>query len=271
MAACSRRHARRATLLLSCLSTLAGSAPVRPRCRLFVEARLAAGAQVPLDAAQQHYLMSVMRVRDGEPILLFDGASGEWLATVQHTGRRACTPTLLEQTRPQDASRAEVTLFFALLKPKRLSQLVEKATELGVVRLQPLITARTAVREANVEKLRATCIEAAEQCGRLSVPSLLEPSDDLDACLRAAQPSTRLFACDERPGCTSRLDAALARAGQNTPHSSVGFVVGPEGGFSPEEFEVLRARAELVSLGPNVLRAETAAMSALSILHCRLL
>ncbi|KAJ1623224.1 ribosomal RNA small subunit methyltransferase E [Pavlovales sp. CCMP2436] len=185
--------------------------------------------------------------------------------------RRGCTSTPLEQTRPQPSSPAVIALHFALLKPKRLAQLVEKATELGVTQLQPLVTSRTAVRSISIEKLRAIVIEAAEQCGRLSVPEVFDLNEDLESCLRAARATAgaAVFACDERPGCTNRLDQALARAATDGLHAAA-FVVGPEGGFDPSEFEALRVHAELVSLGPNVLRAETAAMSALAVMHCRL-
>jgi 16S rRNA (uracil1498-N3)-methyltransferase len=255
--------------LLSALSTLASSA--KPRGRLFVEGPLGAGNTVPLSEAQQHYLMNVMRVRDQESVLLFDGRSGEWVARVDHEGRKACSTTPIALTRPQPAGGLAVSLHFAPLKPKRLTQLVEKATELGVSTLQPIVTAHTAVRSVNVDKLRATCIEAAEQSGRLSVPEVLPPSDSLEDCLRAARsaPGSRVFACDERPGCNLRLVDALRASGSGSMCAAT-FVVGPEGGFSPSEFRLLCSHAELVSLGPNVLRAETAAMAALSIIHCSL-
>jgi 16S rRNA (uracil1498-N3)-methyltransferase len=209
-----------------------------------------------------------MRVGEQEDVLLFDGASGEWLAKVALTGRRTCTPTPFEQTRAQPASTASVALHFALLKPKRLTQLCEKATELGATTLCPLVSERTVVRSANVDKLRAICMEAAEQSGRLSVPDVLEPSESLADCLRAAAADgARVFACDERPGCETRLIDVLRQPTGAAQRRHTAFVIGPEGGWSPAEFELLRAHAELVSLGPNVLRAETAALSALSIMH----
>lgn len=257
--------ARRAAGLLA-LSTLASSS--KPRCRLFVEQPLAAGRPVALSDAQQHYLISVMRVDEREDVLLFDGASGEWLAKVALTGRRTCTPTPFEQTRAQPARTASVALHFALLKPKRVAQLCEKATELGATTLHPLVSARTVVRSANAEKLRAICVEAAEQSGRLSVPDVLEPSESLADCLRAAAADgARVFACDERPGCATRLVDALRTPAGAPQRARTAFVIGPEGGWTPDEFELLRERAELVTLGPNVLRAETAALSALSIMH----
>lgn len=268
-----RAHAakKRAALLLLSTAASLGSA-AKPRCRLFVESRIAQGARVQLSDAQQHYLLSVMRVRDREPVLLFDGISGEWLATVDHTGRRTCASTPLEQTRPQDGPTLAVSLHFALLKPKRLALLVEKATELGVHALQPLVTARTVVREVSLDKLRATAVEAAEQCGRLSVPLVLPPLTGVEACLHSARGAvgSHVFACDERPECTIRLDDALAAAAASGPLRAAAFVVGPEGGFAPDEFALLRGGAQLVSLGPNVLRSETAALSALSIMHMRM-
>jgi len=118
-------------------SALGPASSPKPRCRLFVESSpLQAGVRVQLSEGQQHYLMSVMRVSDQATVLLFDGHSGEWLARINREGRRGCTSTPLEQTRPQPSSPAVIALHFALLKPKRLAQLVEKATELGVTQLQ---------------------------------------------------------------------------------------------------------------------------------------
>lgn len=257
---------------LTRLIVIGSSAAARPtRCRLYVDGPLAPGVRVQFSDAQQHYLLSVLRCNERDSVLVFDGASGEYAANLELTGRRSCSSTVCGQTREQPPPARKVALLFGLLKPKRVVQLVEKATELGVTHLQPLVTSRTAVRELNLQRARATAIEAAEQCGRLSVPIVLDVERDLVAAISAAaEGGGHVFACAERSSGVPRLDEALRDAQTpGAPPPPVAFVVGPEGGFEEEEFRTLQsAGASCVSLGPNVLRAETAAMAAMATVHC---
>ncbi|MFO1069323.1 MAG: 16S rRNA (uracil(1498)-N(3))-methyltransferase [Geminicoccaceae bacterium] len=222
--------------------------------RLFVDAPLAAGTPVRLERQQAHYLVNVMRVAAGGPVALFNGRDGEWLARLG--GGRA--PELLPETllRPQ-AEEPGPILLFAPIKRPRLEWLVEKAVELGVARLVPVLTERTVVRPESAERLRAKAIEAAEQCGRLGVPALDEPGTLL-AAVDAIGRDTRVAFADEAGDAPSLLELLERDAGVGA------LLVGPEGGFAPAERRALRGHPAVrpVSLGPTVLRAETAALYA---------
>jgi 16S rRNA (uracil1498-N3)-methyltransferase len=227
--------------------------------RLHTPLPLAAGALVTLPDEQRHYLATVMRVRPGRPCRLFNAADGEFEATVDRLDRRAAEVRIGEQLRPPPGSAAGPTLLFGVLKGPRLGMLVEKATELGVHTLQPVVTEYCVARTVSLPRLAAIATEAAEQSGRLTVPRVLEAAPLL-AVLRSWDPSVPLCACDERGG-----GVPLAAAGVGC---APGLLVGPEGGFSPAEFE---AMAEMgcvvrVSLGHHILRAETAAMAGLALL-----
>lgn len=201
---------------------------------------------------------------------VFNGADGEWLATIGELDRKRCVLTVLEQLRPQPVSADSPILLFGVLKGARLPTLVEKATELGVAKLVPVLTRHCAAKALNVEKLQRTACEAAEQSRRLTVPQITQPLPLRDA-LAAWDVSRALLLCDERGGApplTSVL-ANLHRFGE-CGVGGVGILVGPEGGFAADEFVDLDGLpcVQSVSLGANTLRAETAALAACAILAC---
>lgn len=227
--------------------------PPKSLPRLFVREPLAAGATVDLDPAQANYLGNVLRLNQGAEVLLFDGASGEWLARVAELGKRRMTLAVERQTRPLEQV-PDLTLAFAPVKRAQVDWLVEKATELGIARLQPVITARTIVERVKLERLEAIAIEAAEQCGRTLLPSLAEPVP-LKAFLAACP--TSLYFADENGGEPAAFTFAPGPAT---------ILTGPEGGFTDEERSAIRAlpSARPISLGPRILRAETAALASVA-------
>jgi len=230
--------------------------------RLFVEGDLAEGGTVPLEKAAAHYLMSVLRLGEGDGVLVFNGRDGEWRAALAPQGRRGGELRLLERTRPQPAASGPA-LLFAPLKHARLDYMVQKAVEMGASRLQPVLTRRTVATRINLDRMRANAVEAAEQCGILAVPAVL-PEARLDQAL-AALPSASLLAfCDEDAPLSSPLEA-LGRAGAG----EVVLLIGPEGGFDPAEREAILARPDVcrLSLGPRILRADTAAVAALALVQ----
>jgi 16S rRNA (uracil1498-N3)-methyltransferase len=229
-------------------------------CRLYVDAALGAGIDVMLPAAQAHYLLDVLRLKGGMSVAVFNGRDGEWIATLRRSAKKNCLLSVERQSRPQSAS-PDLWLLFAPIKRARLDFVAEKASELGVSRIQPVITQYTQVMRVNTERLRANAVEAAEQCERLDVPEVGEAAP-LATVLADWPPARRLLWCDESPGSPS-IAAALA----NKPHAQWAVLIGPEGGFAPEERQRLRAMPQVlaVSLGPRLLRADTAAIAALSI------
>jgi 16S rRNA (uracil1498-N3)-methyltransferase len=231
--------------------------------RLFTEADLSAGVDAELSEAQAHYLRHVMRREEGAPLLLFNGRDGEWQASLSLRGKKGAVARIAERRRPQ-AAEPDVWLCFAPVKRARIDWIAEKATELGVAVLQPVITQHTAVERVNVERLRANAIEAAEQTERLSVPEVRAPVE-LARLLAEWPAGRRLLICDETGGgppiaeTLSQLDPA-ARA------APWGIVIGPEGGFSEGELTALRRMKDVlaIGLGPRILRADTAALAALA-------
>lgn len=225
--------------------------------RLFVPAPITAGPRI-IEGAQAHYLAQVMRAKAGDPVLIFDGESGEWLALVGDIGKRALTLDVREQRRPVEAV-PDLWLCAAPLKKGRIDWLAEKTCELGAARLVPVITQRTIVDRLNGERLRAHMIEAAEQCGRTAVPDLAEPVK-LAAMLRDWPADRALFFADESGGAPA-AEAMAARPGP------AAILIGPEGGFTDDERAAIRAlpAAVPVSLGPRILRADTAAAAALAL------
>lgn len=231
--------------------------------RLFVEADLAAGGEVLLEEAQVHYLRNVMRRPDGAPLLLFNGRDGEWRGTLSFRGKKAAVAELGERTREQ-ALEPDVWLCFAPVKRARIDYIAEKATELGVSVLQPVVTRHTAVERVNVGRLQANAIEAAEQTERLTVPEVRE-SVDLGKLLDRWPDGRRLMMCDETGGGPPIAEAlsALDEAARAAPWA---IVIGPEGGFAENELQALRRIKDVTSvgLGPRILRADTAALAALA-------
>jgi 16S rRNA (uracil1498-N3)-methyltransferase len=220
---------------------------------LFVETPLNTAVRVELDAAQTNYLGNVMRLKEGDRLLLFDGASGEWLADVAEAGKRRMVLAVTEPTRPQE-SVPDLWLAFAPIKKARVDWLVEKAVELGVAGLLPVVTQRTIVDKLNLDRMSAHIIEAAEQCGRTALATIDEPIK-LAELLRTRDPARTLYFADETGGEPAR--SAFV------PGPAL-ILIGPEGGFTPDEGATIRAAANSmpVSLGPRILRAETAALAA---------
>jgi 16S rRNA (uracil1498-N3)-methyltransferase len=224
--------------------------------RLFVPAALFAGAIVPATAAQAHYLGTVMRRAVGETVHLFNGRDGEWAARITRLQRNAADFGIEVQTASQDTGReADLWLAFALLKRDATDLIVQKATELGVAAIWPVTTARTNASRVNLDRLEAIAIEAAEQSERLTVPAIHEPRA-LSVLLDAWPPTRRLIVAVER-------SVAPPLAPMNEPAC---LVIGPEGGFTPAELDALRVHplVTLASLGPLILRAETAAIAGLA-------
>jgi 16S rRNA (uracil1498-N3)-methyltransferase len=232
--------------------------PPQSTPRLFVEIPLSAGAAVRVDGGQAHYLVSVMRMKPGDPVKLFDGVSGEWLAVAESVGKRDLTLVIRERLRAAE-SVPDLWLCAAPLKKGRIDWLVEKACELGVARLVPVVTRRTVVDRLNHDRLRAHMIEAAEQCGRTAVPELAE-SVKLPALLRDWPEGRTLFFADENGGVPA-AEAMRAHAGP------AAILIGPEGGFDSDERAAIRALPQAVGigLGPRILRADTAAAAAVSL------
>ncbi len=229
--------------------------PPKSLPRLFVPGPLAKGVALELDAGQINYLRNVMRLKMGDEVLLFDGASGEWLAMVAHMGKKRMTLSVERRTRQQEAA-PDCWLAFAPVKRGQTDWLVEKATELGIARLLPVTTRRTIVERVKLERLEAIAIEAAEQCNRTTAPEIAEPHP-LDDYLKGRDPDRTLYFADESGG------APAADAFKPGPAT---ILTGPEGGFTEEERAAIRAapNAVAISLGPRILRAETAALAAVT-------
>jgi 16S rRNA (uracil1498-N3)-methyltransferase len=233
-----------------------------PSIRLFVTATLQQGEAVPAGEGQAHYLTQVMRRKDGDLLRVFNGRDGEWRARILASSRKTVLLEPLAQLRPQ-AAEPDCWLCFALLKRQKTDLVVEKATELGVCLIQPIITERTQADHVNLDRLRAIAIEAAEQCERLAVPEIRPPLRL--AQLLAGWPSARqLYIADERrTGKTARPPADALQP--------IALMTGPEGGFTDAELDGIgnypgAANALRVSLGARILRAETAVIAGLALL-----
>ncbi|MGB3273628.1 MAG: 16S rRNA (uracil(1498)-N(3))-methyltransferase, partial [Xanthobacteraceae bacterium] len=221
--------------------------------RLFVAAPLAAGDVVALDRNQANYLGNVLRLSAGDTILTFNGHDGEWRAAIGGR-KRPDSLTIERQTRPQDAL-PDIAYIFAPLKHARLDYMAQKAVEMGARTLQPVITRLTQASRVNTERMRANVIEAAEQCGILTLATVAEPVR-LDAWLAARDEARLMVFCDEGAELADPI-AALEAAGAD--HAGIDVLVGPEGGFAPDERErLIRVpRLARLALGPRILRADT--------------
>ena len=234
--------------------------------RLFVDAPLAAGATVVLARDQSNYLGNVLRLAAGATVLVFNGSDGEWRAAI--SGRkRADTLEILNPVRPQDHLR-DLAYVFAPLKHARLDYMVQKAVEMGASRLQPVMTRFTQAARVNVDRMRANVVEAAEQCGILTLSSVAEPVS-LDKFLTQRELQRLLVFCDEAAEQAGPLPA-LERVG--TKGQGIDVLVGPEGGFAEEERSLLLRQPSILrlSLGPRILRADTAAVAALALVQAAL-
>lgn len=227
--------------------------------RLFVPNDLSAGAGVVPTVDQSRYLTSVMRQSVGDEVLLFNGRDGEWRASIVESTKRGCLLKADEQTRPMSLG-PDLDLVVAMVKRGRVETVVEKAAELGARRVRLTITRRTNVDHLKLGRLDAIAMEAAEQTGRLDVPEVADP-EKLDRILDGWDPARRLVFCDEAGDARPAIEAL---AGTGDPAA---ILIGPEGGFAPEERERLRSLSFVtpVSLGPRILRADTAAISAMTL------
>jgi 16S rRNA (uracil1498-N3)-methyltransferase len=230
------------------------------RLRLHVETPLGTGLRVVPADQQAHYLLHVMRAKHGDRVNLFNGRDGEWSARIADVSKRSCSLECERMVKPQ-SEVADVWFCFAPIKKVPADYVVQKATELGARVLQPVITRRTIVSRVNLERMGANAVEAAEQSGRLSVPQI-RPAIGLDEFLSVWPKERRLIFCDEHGGAPP-----IAKALSKESDQPFAILTGPEGGFEPSERDAIRAKpfAVPVSLGPRILRADTAALAALAI------
>ena len=230
--------------------------------RLYVTDTLIEGDEIALPRSQSHYLFSVMRCKPGSSVRLFNERDGEWLCTITSASNKAVTVSCDENI--ADAhSLPDIDYLFAPLKSARLDYMVQKATEMGVRRICPVFTERTVPAKINLDRLQSNVIEAAEQCGMVAIPQIVA-GRSLSQTLEDWDPARRLIYCDEAaPGASPQ--SALSKI----PSGPVAVLIGPEGGFSPTEQEILRGLEYVVpiSLGPRIMRADTAAVAALAIVQ----
>jgi 16S rRNA (uracil1498-N3)-methyltransferase len=245
--------------------------------RVHVEERLTAGTEIAPGKKQAHYLRNVLRLQSGDTVLLFNGRDGEWQAALSVAGK-GIKLLMQEQVRPQTTA-TDLHCLFAPLKHERLDYMVQKAVEMGVSRLQPVLTQHTQVNRINLERMQANAIEAAEQCGILSVPEVAAPLT-FARMLAARKPDRLLVFCDEDADVTNPV-TALTRAkaapavlplmigSPASPSEPMAVLLGPEGGFSDDERAALLKQPNIVrlSLGPRILRADTAAVVALAVVQ----
>jgi 16S rRNA (uracil1498-N3)-methyltransferase len=231
--------------------------------RIFLDAPLAAGGEVLLDRDQANYLRNVLRLRPGDEVLVFNGHDGEWQASLSSSGKRTASAAIRARVREQPP-KGDLQFLFAPLKHARLDYMVQKAVEMGASLLQPVMTRHTQVARINLDRMRANVIEAAQQCGILAVPDVAEPMP-LD---RIADGADRpLIFCDE--SADSADPVAALKAARLIPGQPFAVLIGPEGGFADDERTALLKRSKVVriALGPRILRADTAAVAALTLVQ----
>ncbi len=230
--------------------------------RIYVKDPLADGMRISCSKEHAHYLLNVLRLQEGDGVGLFNGRDGEWDSRIIEKKKKACTllvgERIREQTQPND-----LHYIFAPLKRTRLDYMIQKATEMGASKLQPVRTAYTQVARVNIDRMVANTIEAAEQCRILSVPMVCEPME-LRELLTTWEPDRRLVFCDEAAKLKNPLEALQAIKGH-----PVAVLIGPEGGFRDDERECLLRHPSVIpiSLGPRVMRADTAAVAALALVN----
>jgi 16S rRNA (uracil1498-N3)-methyltransferase len=235
--------------------------------RLFVDTPLGAGARIALDRSRANYLLNVLRLRAGKAVLVFNGRDGEWRAILSGEGRKSADLEAVEQTRPQTPP-GDLLYLFAPLKHARLDYMVQKAVEMGAGALKPIFTARTQASRVNLERMRTNAVEAAEQCGILAVPAVL-PDKPLAAALASLEGDRLVVFCDEDAPVANPIRAL---EGARNVAAKLAVIVGPEGGFTDEERALVLGHANVVrvSLGPRVLRADTAAVAVLALVQAAL-
>ncbi len=229
--------------------------------RIFIESGLAVGAEFALTKEQGHYVANVLRCVPGDALALFNAGDGEFLAYVTTTAKKSVI-VRIEKKSSDAKPPPDIDYLFAPLKHARLDYMVQKATELGARRLRPVITARTIAERVNLERMRANAIEAAEQCNLVFVPEVLEPEKFLNVIANWDQGRSLVF-CDERAKTANPVEAL------KTVSTPAAVLVGPEGGFTPEERELLLRQpfVTAISLGPRIMRADTVAISALAVVQ----
>jgi 16S rRNA (uracil1498-N3)-methyltransferase len=231
--------------------------------RLLVEPPLHAGARLQLDSGQSNYLANVLRLRTGDPVLVFNGRDGEWRATLE-AGKRSATLLVTKLERAQSAG-LDLHYLFAPLKHARLDYMVQKAVEMGASRLQPVLTQHAQVARVNLRRMQSNAVEAAEQCGILNLPEVAAPVS-FEHMVAERDPARLLVFCDESAAVTDPV-TALAAARTDSGVQPLAVLVGPEGGFSDRERTVLLSLPNVMrlTLGPRILRADTAAVAALAL------
>ena len=232
--------------------------------RLFVDAPLAEGARITLSREQANYLLNVLRLAAGDSVIIFNGIDGEWRAVLADTGRKAASLDVTQAIRAQEAG-PDIHYLFAPLKHARLDYMVQKAVEMGASRLRPVLTRRTQAQRVNLERMRANVIEAAEQCGILTIADIEEPLT-LEKALAQWPQDLLLVFCDEDAPMADPVAALRHRAAPGAP---IAVLIGPEGGFDPSERALLMRMEQTlaISLGPRILRADTAAVAALALVQ----
>ena len=230
--------------------------------RLFLPHPMQANGEVEPDPQQTHYLINVLRMQPGTQLLVFNGVDGEWLASLAEVTRKKVRLTLMTQVRPQPA-QSDLVYCFAPLKQGRLDYMVQKAVEMGAGVLQPVLTQHTQMSNIGIDRIRANVIEAAEQCGILAIPEVREVVK-LDRLIWEWEPGRRLIFCDEGAETNNPVPAL-----QGIAEQKLGLLIGPEGGFSEEERQQLRALPYVtpIPLGPRILRADTAAVAAMAVIQ----
>ena len=234
---------------------------MRDAPRLYVDRKLAERAEHPLAPEQTHYVRDVMRLKPGDPVRLFNAQDGEWLAYLGSVTRKSVS-VICERKLAEAAPPPDIDFIFAPLKHARLDYMVQKATELGARRLRPVYTARTIVERVNLDRMKSNAVEAAEQCNLVFVPEVHEP-EKLDRLLAGWDSGRALIYCDER---SDGADTLALLKGLKLPAA---LLIGPEGGFTPEEREGLRRLpfVTAISLGPRIMRADTAGTAALALVQ----
>ena len=234
--------------------------------RLYVDAPLKQGENLTLDAGQTNHVANVLRLKAGDGVLVFNGRDGEWRASLAQAGKRAFALSIQSRSREQSAA-FDLHYLFAPLKHSRLDYMAQKAVEMGASRLQPVITQYTQASRVNLARVRANAIEAAQQCGILALPEIASPLS-LERMVSERNADRLLIFCDEEADVADPVAALSAmRPGSRDGSIPLAVLIGPEGGFAPEERRMLSALPNTVriSLGPRILRADTAAVAALAV------
>lgn len=230
--------------------------------RLFVNVPIKNGTSIELDRKQSNYLLNVLRLKEKAQILVFNGQDGEWFSELVQSGKKSAKLTVLERTREQP-NRSNITYYFAPIKQARQDYMIQKAVEMGVGKIQPVLTHHTQVNKVKLDRMHANAIEAAEQCGVLSIAECALPIK-FTKFISELDSSTPLVFCDELEASMNAI-SKLEKLNSNY----IGVLIGPEGGFSPAERKQLLALENTIpiSLGPRILRADTAAVAALAIVQ----